>query len=444
MRSYLQQKVPEYMVPSAFMFLDSLPLTPNGKLDRKALPLPDQSRPELEQTFIAARNAVEETLANIWAEVLNLDKVGIHDNFFHLGGHSLLATQVISRVNNSFQVEIPLRQLFESPEIAGFASCVDASIGAGEAPQITPPIVRVPQSHDAPLSFAQQRLWFLDQLEPGSTVYNIPGSVRLRGPLDVTALEQSLNEIIRRHEALRTTFSTVEGRPLQIIAPSQSVCVEVIDLCSGTEAEREEKSHALAAEEARRPFNLSQGPLLRVKLLRLREKDHILLLTLHHIVSDGWSMGVLYRELSVLYQAFRDSEPSPLPALTLQYADYAAWQREWLRGAELARQLSYWKNQLEGVPSVLKLPLDRPRPAVQSYRGERIDRVIERTDAGGRSFKPKRRGDAIHDDVGSVSDATVSLHGAGRYRGGRTHCRAQPPRDRGAHRIFCQHAGIAR
>ena len=371
MRSYLQQKVPEYMVPSAFMFLDSLPLTPNGKLDRKALPLPDQSRPELEQTFIAARNAVEETLANIWAEVLNLDKVGIHDNFFHLGGHSLLATQVISRVNNSFQVEIPLRQLFESPDIAGFASCVDASIGAGEAPQITAPIVRVPQSRDAPLSFAQQRLWFLDQLEPGSTVYNIPGSVRLRGPLDVTALEQSLNEIIRRHEALRTTFSTVEGRPLQIIAPSQSVCVEVIDLCSGTEAEREEKSHALAAEEARRPFNLSQGPLLRVKLLRLREKDHILLLTLHHIVSDGWSMGVLYRELSVLYQAFRDSEPSPLPALTLQYADYAAWQREWLRGAELARQLSYWKNQLEGVPSVLKLPLDRPRPAVQSYRGGR-------------------------------------------------------------------------
>ena len=222
-----------------------------------------------------------------------------------------------------------------------------------------------------PLSFSQQRLWFLDQLEPGSAVYNVPGALRLRGSLDVGALEQSLHEIVRRHEALRTTFSMVEGEPVQVISPSVSVPFHVMDLTEYPESEREEEARRLASEEARRPFDLTQGPLLRSTLIRLDKEDQILALTLHHIVSDGWSMGVLHRELSVLYRAFTNNETSPLADLPIQYPDFAVWQRERLKGAELERQLSYWKEQLEGPPGVLNLPTDRPRPAVQTYRGAR-------------------------------------------------------------------------
>ena len=229
----------------------------------------------------------------------------------------------------------------------------------------------VSRDKDLPLSFAQQRLWFLDQLEPGSTVYNVPGALRIKGPLDVEVLERCFNEIVRRHEALRTTFSIVEEEPVQVIAASANVSLPVIDISHFSETEREEEARRLALEEANKPFDLRQGPLFRTALIRLGENDHVLLLTLHHIVSDGWSMGVLYRELSALYQAFANEEPSPLADLPIQYADFAAWQREWLQGEVLETQLSYWKKQLDGVPAVLNLPTDRPRPARQSYRGAR-------------------------------------------------------------------------
>ena len=229
-----------------------------------------------------------------------------------------------------------------------------------------------------PLSFAQQRLWFLDQYEPNSSLYNIPGALRLRGSLNVGALEQSLNEIIRRHESLRTTFSVVEGQPVQLISPSVEVSLCVMDLGDLAEAEREEEARRLVSEEGRRPFDLAKGPLLRTGLIRLGEVDHILVLTMHHIVSDGWSMGVFHRELSVLYQAFLHGQPSPLPELPIQYADFAVWQREWLKGDELERQLSYWKKQLAGIPAVLNVPTDRPRPAVQSYRGGRQSFVLSK------------------------------------------------------------------
>ena len=223
----------------------------------------------------------------------------------------------------------------------------------------------------AALSFAQRRLWFLDQYEPNSSIYNIPSALRLRGSLDIGALELSLNEIIRRHESLRTTFSMVEEEAVQVIAPWVHLSVPVIDLSDCAGGEREQQALGLAREDALRPFDLAQGPLFRSKLLRLGEDDHVLLLTMHHIVSDGWSMGVLHRELSVLYEAFSRSQPSPLPELPIQYADYAVWQREWLQGEVLESQLSYWKKQLEGIPGVLHLPTDHPRPAVQSYRGKR-------------------------------------------------------------------------
>jgi len=220
-----------------------------------------------------------------------------------------------------------------------------------------------------PMSFAQQRLWFLDQLEPGSAAYNIPAAIHLTGPLNMAALEQSLNEIVQRHEVLRTTFAIVEGQPVQVIAPTLTLTLPVVDPSNLPETEREAEARRLATEEARRPFDLARGPLLRTTLLRLGEEEHVLLLTMHHTVSDGWSMGVLYRELSALYEALSKGKPSPLPELPIQYADFAVWQRQWLQGGDLEAQLSYWKKQLAGFPSLLNLPTDRPRPAIQTYRG---------------------------------------------------------------------------
>ena len=367
LRDFLKEKLPEYMVPSAFVFLDSLPLTPNGKLDRAALPQPDQTRPELRVAFIAPRTPVEALLAKIWAEVLNLERVGIHDNFFELGGHSLLATQVVSRVRQAFQMELPLRSLFEIPTVAGLAECIE-EIRRGKMGLQGRLNLPVLIDGGLPLSFSQQRLWFLDQYEPNSSVYNIPNAERLSGTVDVAIIEQSLNEILRRHESLRTTFSMVEGQPVQVISPSRSIPLHVIDLTDRAESDREEEARQLAHEEARRPFDLSRGPLFRATLIRLAHDDHMLVLTMHHIVSDGWSMGVLDRELSVLYEAFCAGKPSPLSELPIQYGDFAIWQREWLQGDVLDTQLSFWRKQLENVQT-LQLRTDRPRPAVQSYRG---------------------------------------------------------------------------
>lgn len=367
LRSFLKQKLPDYMVPSAFVYLDALPRTPNGKVDRKALPSPDQSVIGLEESYVAPRSSVEEILVGIWVDVLKLERVGIHDNFFELGGHSLLATQVISRLRNAIQIELPLRALFEAPTIASLAKGVEASQRATQ--EITrlsmPAILR---EGDLPLSFAQARLWFLDQLEPNSSVYNLANGIRLRGTLHVAAFEQSLNEIVRRHEALRTRFSMVEGEPVQVISSSFILPLPLLDLSNLSETEREAEAQRLADEENQRPFDLAQGPLLRSKLVRLGDDDHVLLVTMHHIVSDGWSMGVFFRELSILYEAFANGMPSPLPDLPIQYADYAVWQRDWLKGTILDAQLSYWKKQLENVPT-LQLPTDRRRPPVQSYRG---------------------------------------------------------------------------
>ncbi|MGH7828765.1 MAG: condensation domain-containing protein, partial [Candidatus Binatia bacterium] len=294
--------------------------------------------------------------------------VGIHDNFFDLGGHSLLATRLISRVGATCQVEIPLRFLFETPTVAGLAGRIEQSRRQDHELHDLP-MSRAHAQEKVPLSFAQQRLWFLDQYEPGSSVYNIPSALRLKGALNVPALERSLSEIVRRHEALRTTFAVIDGEPFQVIAPALPVSLPIVDLTDRPGSEREKEAQTIAAEHAQKPFDLSQGPLLRVFLLHLGEDDHILLLTMHHIVSDGWSRGVLYRELSVLYEAYTQGKPSPLAELPIQYADFAFWQRQWLQGEVLENQLLYWKKQLEGAPALLNLPTDRPRPAVQSYRG---------------------------------------------------------------------------
>jgi amino acid adenylation domain-containing protein len=363
LRRWMDQRLPHYMVPSAFVMLEQMPLTPNGKVDRQALLALDTGQAD-GQLFVAPRTIVEEVIAGIWMEILHVGQVSIHDSFFAIGGHSLLATQMISRLRSVFQIEIPVRRVFEHPTLVELAASVETALRVAEG-TLAPPILALARDRDLPLSFAQQRLWFLDQLEPGSSFYHIPAAVRLRGTLDLTALEQGFREVIRRHESLRTRFGVVNGVPVQLIDEGQEFSLTVLDLSTEGEAE----ARRVATEESQRPFDLSAGPLLRASVLRLREQEHVLLCTMHHIISDGWSMGVLIRELTTLYEAYAQGQPSPLQELPIQYADYAHWQREWLQGEVLEQQLSYWKQQLAGAPAVLELPTDYPRPAVQTFRG---------------------------------------------------------------------------
>ncbi|WP_158501869.1 non-ribosomal peptide synthetase, partial [Vitiosangium sp. GDMCC 1.1324] len=366
LKEHVQRHLPLYMVPSAFVTLAALPLTPNGKVDRKALPAPEASRSD--NTYVAPRTLTEELLASVWSRVLRVERVGAYDHFFELGGHSLLATQAISRIREAFQVHLPLGSLFEAPTLAALAEKVDALRQAQQG-QAVPPLLPLPRIEALPLSFAQQRLWFLDQLEPGNAAYNVPAAVRFTGALDVDALRRAFSQLTRRHEALRTIFRTHNGEPLQHVAESLEPFFTVRDLSALSEAERSEEVRRLAAEEAIRPFELTSGPLLRVTLLRMAEREHVVLLTMHHIVSDGWSMNVLVEDVTALYAALTSGQPSPLKPLPVQYADYAAWQRRWLRDEALEKQLDYWRRQLAGAPESLELPTDRPRPAVQSLRG---------------------------------------------------------------------------
>ncbi|WP_442937364.1 non-ribosomal peptide synthase/polyketide synthase [Nostoc sp.] len=370
LRSFLKEELPEYMVPSAIVTLDSLPLTPNGKIDRRALPAPEPSS-KLSDKYVAPRSPIEEILAQIWGQVLKIELVGRHDNFFELGGHSLLATQLISRVRSSLKVELPLRSLFAAPTIAQLAPLIqqlqqDLELAA-------PPIFRRAENADLPLSYAQQRLWFLDQFEPNSSFYNIPIGLRLVGTLEVAALEQSLIEIIHRHEALRTNFITVDGQATQIIQTETNWTVAVVDLQHLPLTEIEIAAQQLVQEQAIQPFDLESEALIRATLVILSPTEQWLLVCMHHVVSDGWSISVFVQELQALYNAYSQGQPSPLLPLPIQYADFALWQRQWLQGEVLNSQLSYWKQQLANAPTFLPLPTDRPRPAVQTFNGAYLE-----------------------------------------------------------------------
>ncbi|HEX3249416.1 MAG TPA: amino acid adenylation domain-containing protein, partial [Pyrinomonadaceae bacterium] len=370
----MREHLPDYMVPAAVVVMQELPRTISGKVDRRALPAPATGRAGLRRPYVPPRTAIEEILVDIWSEVLGGAKVGIHDNFFELGGHSLLATRLLSRVRASFALEVPLRKLFAGPTVATLATHIETGLRSDQE-TLAPPLRVVERDGDLPLSFAQQRLWFIDQLEPGLSTYNISTAVRLSGELKVTALERALSEVVRRHEALRTTFPTVDGLPVQRITEACALQLPLVDL-SGMVAPEAEVER-LASEEAQRPFDLSVGPLLRAQLLRVTDEEHVVVVTMHHIVSDGWSMNLLVREVSRLYEAYRSGQESPLPELPIQYADYAAWQREWLNGEVLDRELSYWREQLAGAPPVLELPADHVRPPVQTFRGARQSFVID-------------------------------------------------------------------
>ncbi|RKG73736.1 amino acid adenylation domain-containing protein, partial [Corallococcus exercitus] len=374
LRQHLQQRLPEYMVPAAFVVMTALPLSANGKLERRALPAPSAPQ-EATRVAVPPRTRTEQLLCGLFARVLRLERVGPHDDFFALGGHSLLATRLVARVQEAFGVELPLRAFFDAPTVAKLAVLVDARPpGEGSAPAPRP----VPRDGALPLSFSQQRLWFLDQWQPGSPLYNIPAALDLEGALDVGLLERCFQELVRRHEPLRTTFLQGEHGGEQRVHAEAAAPLTVVDLEALPATERDAEARRLATEEAHRPFDLARGPLMRVTLLRLEPRRHVLLLTLHHIVSDGWSLEVLLRELAVLHDAFLRGEPSPLPPLPVQYADYAVWQRNWLQGDVLDAQLGWWRQQLDGMPRALELPTDRPRPALVTSRGAVVTRRLPR------------------------------------------------------------------
>ncbi|MBV8856906.1 MAG: amino acid adenylation domain-containing protein, partial [Acidobacteria bacterium] len=406
LRAYLKELLPEYMIPVTWVVLERLPLTPNGKVDRKALPAPEASRPGDSDGYVAPRTPAEELLCAVWSELLGVERVGVEDNFFELGGHSLLVTQVVSRVRQVFEVELPLRSLFESPTVAELSARVGAAAADGlSAP---PPLVKFEREGPVPLSFAQQRLWFLDRLEPGSAAYNIPAAVRLTGRLDVAALERSLKEIVRRHETLRTTFAEMDGEPAQLIREAAEIALSVVDLTHLPEQELEGEAARMAQAEARAPFDLSAGPLLRATLLQLGGERHQLLVTMHHIVSDAWSVGVLLRELADCYRAYAGGAATCLNELPIQYADFALWQRGWLRGEVVERQLEYWMEQLRDAPAVLELPADRPRPAVQTYNGSFETHLIRKELAD--SLKALARREGVTLFMATLAAFKVLLH----------------------------------
>ncbi len=375
LRAHLKQRLPGYMMPSVVIRLEGLPLTANGKVDKRALPKPGEADRLQGTTYVAPRTEIERRMAAIWQEVLKREQVGVQDNFFEIGGHSLLATKVVSRLQQAFPHEVSLQHFFEHPTVAGLAEFMGLTQAQARVGDL-PPLKSIDRSGPLPLSFSQQRLWLLDQLESDSTAYSMPFSFRIRGKLRVKELENSLHVLTNRHEALRTRFLIKDGEPYQVITPDFHVTLTVIDRPDVPEVERDQHCRTLGAEEWARPFDLMQGPLIRVTLYRFAPEDHLLFLTMHHIISDGWSTDIFFRELSSVYRTFVDGGVPALSSLPIQYGDYAVWQREWLQGEYAQRLLDYWQNQLGGAPPNQSLPTDHPRPAVQTHRGGQLSRVV--------------------------------------------------------------------
>ncbi|MEN4140718.1 amino acid adenylation domain-containing protein [Serratia marcescens] len=366
LRQHVSAALPDYMVPSAWVVVAALPLSPNGKLDRRALPEPQGAQSQA--AYEAPQGEHETLLAAIWRELLNVERVGRHDNFFELGGHSLLAVRLTNRLQQ-MEWQLPLQVLFANPTLLALAQQLRRTDEA------LPPIEAMPRGAALPLSFAQQRLWFLTQLEGLSETYHIPLALSLRGELDLPAWRQSLDALYARHEALRSRFVTVEGQPQAHILPADALPLTVHDLRGRQDAQSQARQLAQRLTEA--PFDLTQGPLVRAALIRLADEEHLFLLTCHHIISDGWSTGILLRDLGALYGALRRGDADPLPPLTLQYADYAAWQRRYLTPERLAAQAQYWRETLSDAPALLTLPTDRPRPTVQSFSGGEVPIAID-------------------------------------------------------------------
>jgi amino acid adenylation domain-containing protein len=389
LKAALKEVLPEYMVPSAYVPMEVLPLSPNGKVDRKRLPVPPAAPEGGEGAHVPPRTPTQEALAEVWCDVLGVKRVGEYDDFFDLGGHSLLGMQVTTRIRQIYGVRLPVRALFDAPTLAELAERVDAAVRQDEVSR-QPALAAVPRDGALPLSFAQQRLWFLHQLDPRGASYNIPAVVHVRGALDLDALRRALAEVLRRHEALRTVFRAGPDGPVQVILPPVEPPVPFDDLRELPENDLTAETKRRVERVARTPFDLGRDLMLRARVLRLGDAEHLLVLALHHVAGDGWSVNVLFREVAALYGAFARGEASPLPELPVQYADFAAWQRRWLAGEALDSQLAYWRGALEGAPTLVEVPAPRPRPPVQSFRGDAYPvalprRIVGRLRALGRS-----------------------------------------------------------
>ena len=372
LRRAVQNALPDYMVPAAIVFLDRIPRTRNGKVDRRALPAPKHHVDE--RTFVEPTGELEKLVGTLFCEILEIERIGARDDFFEAGGHSLLATRLVARLRRDHEASLTLRHFFDRPTVAGLAQTLTRLSAArkaeqSEKPRVPEKVAPVDRSRPLELSFAQQRLWFLAQLEPNSAAYNMPMVRRLKGPLDVGALERSLAELSLRHEPLRTTFEMRDGRPCQIVGRQAMLDLTIRDLQTVAAAERLGTALAQARVEANRPFDLQRGPVARALLFRLGEQDHVLLFTIHHIATDGWSNWLLLRELGSLYSAFSRGRPHGLVAPSIHYADYARWQRQWLDEEVVRNQLAYWTKRLLGAPHALDLPTDRPRPPVRDEKG---------------------------------------------------------------------------
>ncbi|KAA3617203.1 MAG: amino acid adenylation domain-containing protein [Calditrichaeota bacterium] len=375
LKDFIKKDLPEYMVPLAFLNLEAFPLTSSGKIDRRALPKPDSLELSSSVEFVAPRNQVEELLAGLWGDILKVSRVGINDNFFDLGGHSLLATQLISRIRDAFDVELPLKALFDDPTIANLTTQIDVYKSQGSGNDI-PPIEKADRSKDMALSFSQQRLWFLDQLQPGGSFYNIPSAFKLKGKLNLEALQKSIDKLILRHEVFRTTFADKSGTPVQVIADNLELKLEIEDLSQHDNQSREIEIQKIARAEATFAFNLASGPLIRIRLIKSFEDEHVVFFTVHHIISDGWSMGIMVSEIATFYAAFSIGNEPQIADLPIQFADYAEWQKNWLQGEVLETQLNYWKEKIGTNPPVLELPIDHQRPAVQTFSGNSVTKEI--------------------------------------------------------------------
>ncbi|MGZ6501856.1 MAG: amino acid adenylation domain-containing protein, partial [Tumebacillaceae bacterium] len=377
LRSFLQASLPDFMVPAAFVMLERFPLTPNGKVDRLALPLPAWES----AAYVAPRTPLEQMLVDMWGEVLGSKQLGIEDHFLELGGHSLLAIQILARVRDQLQIEVSLKQLFAHPTIAEFAAKIEQDRLDGKLVRVGT-IRKREQTGDAPMSMSQERVWFIHQINDDHLSYNAQAMFHFRGNLRVDVLEQCLTELVRRHEIYRTTFHEVDGQPVQRIHPPFSVHVPIISLIDVPVSEQEAEVQKRVHQEIQRYFDMGQLPLFHFALYKLNETEHVLLHMEQHMIHDGWSYNVFLRELLELYPAFLAGQPSPLAEPALQFADYAEWQREWLRGEEAEKQRTYWQQQLADCPPMLEIPIDFPRPAVPSYQGRsfRLELPVELTE----------------------------------------------------------------
>ena len=410
-RQHLRKKLPEYMCPAIFIRLDQMPLSPNGKLDRKALPRPEAGA-ESESEYAAPRTPTEALIAGIWADLLHVERVGIHDNFFAMGGHSLLATQLMSRINSAFHLSLAVRVLFDSPTVGEMTGAILTALATGGGLEI-PPVRNVSRSEPLPLSYAQENLWLFEQLSPGTAAYNTARSGRVFGRLNPIAVEETFNQLLARHESLRTSFIKIEGEPFQVINSHVPYSMPVVDLSGLSAEDRDTQALRISNEEAARPLDLGTAPVARAELLRLDAEDHVFVLTIHHIAYDLWSGGIILEEIESLYASSSRGEPTSLPDLPVQYADFAVWQREWLQGEVLDRQLSYWMQRLEGLSSMpMEIPTDKPRPAIESMRGSFEDTRIS-TDISD-AVKSLARQEGVTEFIALLAVFQAMLH---RYTG---------------------------